>query len=281
MNNHQKLLDINKNGFLKDKLIIDEKFEDFANFVKSYALIKDSKRERSGYSNDIYDDLPIESKNYVKNLALEILKKNEWIKKYINLPRLLNIQVLKTGFDENASDNPTHAMLWHRDTDDLYHHLKVQIPLHKIKKENGIFSCAKKTICSINHKLVDKKLYEKSMKEEDDYKASDKIRVSDQVMYNHFNDKILDFECDISDILFVDTNYCYHRGGLILEPGLTRNLITITYGGITHELNDYFKDKVFNKKNFIKKFVARSLRFSRKKLLEFKGGVRHIPIVLD
>ena len=82
-------------------------------------------------------------------------------------------------------------------------------------------------------------------------------------------------------LLFVDTNYCYHRGGLILEPGLTRNLITITYGGITHELNDYFKSKVFSKKNFINKFVARSLRFARKKLLEFKGGVRQIPIVLD
>ena len=281
MNNRQKLLDINKNGFLKDKIIIDEKFKDFANFVKNYSLIKDSNRERSGYSNDIYNDLPVDTKNYVKNLALDILKKNKWIKQYVISPRLLNIQILKTKFDENVFKSPTHAMLWHRDADDLYHHLKVQIPLHKIKKKNGIFSCAKRTVCSINHKLVDKKLYEKSMEEQDAYKASDKIRVSDQVMYKHFNDKILDFECDISDILFVDTNYCYHRGGLILEPGLTRNLITITYGGITHELNDYFKSKVFSKKNFINKFVARSLRFARKKLLEFKGGVRQIPIVLD
>ena len=75
MNNRQKLLDINKNGFLKDKIIIDEKFKDFANFVKNYSLIKDSNRERSGYSNDIYNDLPVDTKNYVKNLALDILKK--------------------------------------------------------------------------------------------------------------------------------------------------------------------------------------------------------------
>ena len=40
MNNRQKLLDINKNGFLKDKIIIDEKFKDFANFVKTYIINK-------------------------------------------------------------------------------------------------------------------------------------------------------------------------------------------------------------------------------------------------
>jgi hypothetical protein len=278
MNSQEKLLQMNDKGFLKSKIDIDNNFEDLIHFVKNNYEKFSNDRESKGYSNDIYKYLPSNLKDYLKKFSLEILTKNSWIKNYIFLPRLLSIQVLNTSFNLKTFNNPTHAMLWHRDADDLYHHIKVQVPLGKISKQNGIFSCADRKICSINHKLVDKELYNNSINSNDEYRASDKIRISDKKMYKYFKDQIYDFESNISDILFIDTNYCYHRGGLIIDQSKTRNLLTITYGGVTHQWNKYFQNPKEN--HSFTKLFARSLKFYKKISLKLNGGVREIPIIL-
>ena len=278
MNSQEKLLQMNEKGFLKSKIDIDNNFEDLIYFVKNNYKKFNNDRESKGYSNDIYKYLPSNLKDYLKKFSLEILTKNSWIRHYIFLPRLLSIQVLNTSFNLKAFNNPTHAMLWHRDADDLYHHIKVQVPLGEISKQNGIFSCADRKICSINHKLVDKELYNNSINSNDEYRASDKIRISDEKMHKYFKDQIYNFESNISDILFIDTNYCYHRGGLIIDQSKTRNLLTITYGGVTHQWNKYFQN---SKENYsVTKLFARSLKFYKKISLKLNGGVRKIPIIL-
>ena len=54
-------------------------------------------------------------------------------------PSLLKIRVLKSKFNDVAFKNPSHAMLWHRDLDDVFSQLKFIIPLNSTNKENGAF----------------------------------------------------------------------------------------------------------------------------------------------
>lgn len=280
MNNQENLNEMRDKGYSKDKIKITPNFLKLIKYVKSTKFEIKNRNEKSGYSNDIFNLLPLNLQEYLNIFSEDLLKQKKWIKNYIFLPRLLSIQLLITNFDENIYKNPTHAMLWHRDADDINHHLKVQIPMCRINLNNGVFSCVSKSVCSLNHKLVDKTLYEKSFKEKDDYRVSDKIRVTDKMMYKYFKNQIFDFTGDVSDVLYVDTNYCYHRGGLILKPEEKRILLTITYGGFTHSWNKYF---LLSKLSFIgnvKKFLARVLKFFKKIYLISSGGVRNIPIIL-
>lgn len=267
-------------GFFKGKIEINQKLKTLIEFLNSYNFDFKRRNEEYGYSNDVYNLLPEHFQKELNYFALDLIKKNEWIKKYIFLPRLLSIQLLMTNYNEKVLKNPTHAMLWHRDADDLNHHLKVQIPFCKIDLGNGVFSCATKKICSINHKLVDKDFYEFCLTHSDEYKKSDKIRITDKTMYKYFKKEIYNFTGDVSDILFVDTNYCYHRGGLILEPNKKRILLTLTYGGLTHSWNTYFNLSELSFFDNLKKYTARTLRYLKKIFLILSGGVRKIPIIL-
>ena len=62
------------------------------------------------------------------------------------------------------------------------------------------------------------------------------------------------------DILFVDTNNCYHKGGQVLKKHSKRYMIIVTIGSITHSFNSYFLDRRFN---FIK-MIAKSMKIYKK-----------------
>ena len=149
---------IKKYGYCKSRYIYDEKFKKFTQDICNIRVNK-AFREEEGYSNEINNNLSYDQWFYLENFTKDIFKQNYfWIKEYIFLPKVLKIQVLKTYYNKKSVNYPTHAMLWHRDADDIFPHLKLIIPLQKIDKQNGYFSCASKEICDLNSRLVDQKL---------------------------------------------------------------------------------------------------------------------------
>lgn len=273
------LNELNKKGFSKSKFNRNLKFEGFINFIKNIK-IDNYERIKKGYSYDLFDDLNVENSNFIKTFSENILSENKWISDYVFLPRVLKIQVLKSVYSENVSKHPTRAMLWHRDADDLLNHLKILIPLNKIDQDNGMFSCADKKVCNIHSKLVDQNFINKLQNQNNEYRKSDKIRIEDATMRNNFKDNIYDFYGDLYDLLFIDTNKCYHKGGQVLKKTKERYLVIIIIGSITHSFNNYFQEKSLSLKQRIIKLFARAIRFLKKILLIFSGGIRNKPIIL-
>lgn len=244
-------------GFSVSKINIDTDLKKFAEYVNQFnhSSLFSNLREQRGYSNDIFALLNKDQTDYIKILADKILSLNSWMKYFMVSPKVLQIQVLKSNYDDKSAVSPTHAMLWHRDADDNFSHVKVIIPLHKIDENNGFFSVADKRICKIHEKLNDVILQKKLDSIGDDYTREDSVRVTDDVFRKHFFNKIFDFKSDLGDILFVDTNRCYHKGGHIIKKNLNRNIIIITIGGITHSFNNYFKDNYFSFAKILAKFL--------------------------
>lgn len=272
---------IKKYGYCKSRYIYDEKFKKFTQDICDIRVNK-AFREEEGYSNEINNNLSYDQWFYLENFTKDIFKQNYfWIKKYIFLPKVLKIQVLKTYYNKKSANYPTHAMLWHRDADDIFPHLKLIIPLQKIDKQNGYFSCASKEICDLNSRLVDQKLVDDLQKipEKNHYRVSDKVRITEKKMREYFRKEIFDFEGNVGDILFCDTNYCYHRGGLVEKENLERNLITITIGGFTHSWNKYFLEK--KNKTSIANLLPKIFKYLKKIYLQLKGGVREKKIILE
>ena len=263
-----------KNGYLQEKVKIDSDFVKFADYIKKFQLpLNFSFAEKKGYPNDIFDILEKENKNFIVNFANEFKKRNNFINKVLISSSLLQIGVYKSYYNEDAIRDPTHAMLWHRDFDDFVPHVYVFLPLSKTDARNGALHYINKDICKENEILIDDELL-KSLNKEDEYRYTDRVRVSNTTMSRHFKESIREFKGDIGDALFIDTNNCYHRGGRVLEKNLQRDMLVLSFGGITHVGND------FSKYNFFKKSFYQLLRLWFRIKHKALSGPRSIKIHL-
>lgn len=254
----KKILDSIKNqGFCEYTFVPDRSFKNFAHYICNISLSDEVlKNESKGYSNELLNVIDEDKRSYLERFGKNFFLNHKWwLKKLLISPRLLSIDVYRTEYDDQAANNPTHAMLWHRDLDDQFPHVKVFFPLNKINLNNGAFCYAEKQICKLNEKLVDINLIKKLKNINDPYIAKDSIRVTNETFLKYFEKKVKIFEGDVGSALFIDTNNCYHRGGQILKKNLERNMMVLNFGGITHKFNDFsnysnfdkFKVYVYNK----------------------------------
>ena len=130
---------LDENGFLKTKLRENFNFSELVENIKNIQTNSDD--QTLGYSTDIYDRLDESNKANLSKLANKFLR-YEIVKRYLKIPRLLKIRVLKSKFNIESLKNPSRAMLWHRDLDDVFSQLKLVIPLNLNDTENGAFSVA-------------------------------------------------------------------------------------------------------------------------------------------
>ena len=246
-----------KNGFYKLKNI--ENFDFSSLLEKAKKIDTNSDDQKTGYSTDIYQYLDEETKAHLKKLSSKFLK-YKIVKKYLLFPSVLNISVLKTKFNKTSYENPTHAMLWHRDLDDVFSQLKFIIPLHSVNKENGAFSVCSKRIASRDQILIDNKMLNKAENSEDNYRKQDVVRVTDETFKKKFDNFIFEFSGDESDLLIVDTNRCYHKGGLVLSEKLERYMIHIRIGSPTNTFHPNMNLKNKNMFKYVHYILGRFIR---------------------
>jgi len=264
-------------GYYESTFQPNKAFKNFANHITNLKISdKVTIEEEKGYSNSIYNLLDEEKKFYIKRFAKDFFhQNNELFNKILINPRLLRIDIYRSSYIEEAAVNPTHAMLWHRDLDDFFPQIKVFFPLQEINLNNGALSYADKSICKINEILVDKKLTQKLEHVNDNYRFSDKLRVSDKIFLKNFKKNVKIFEGKIGSILFIDTNNCYHKGGQILKVNLERNIMVISFGSITHGWNN------FTLYNYKEKFYVKILRLVKSIQFMFFGRPHKKIIYLD
>jgi hypothetical protein len=231
ISNINKETSLYENGFLKTKLRENFNFSELVENIKNIQTNSDD--QILGYSTNIYDRLDESNKANLTKLANKFLR-YEIVKRYLKIPLLLKIMVLKSKFNIESLKNPTHAMLWHRDLDDVFSQLKLIIPLNLNDTENGAFSVASKKIAPLDLMLVDKKLQDELELSNNDYKKEDKFRVSDLTFKKYYRDYIYEHKGDATDLLFVDTNKCYHKGGQVIKEDRERYTLFIHIGQPTN-----------------------------------------------
>ena len=261
ISNIDKETSLDENGFLKTKLRENFNFSELVENIKNIQTNSDD--QTLGYSTDIYDRLDESNKANLNKLANKFLR-YEIVTRYLKIPRLLKIMVLKSKFNIESLKNPSRAMLWHRDLDDVFSQLKLVIPLNLNDTENGAFSVASKKIAPRDVILVDKKLQDELESSNNDYRTEDKLRVSDLTFKKYYRDYIYEHKGDTTDLLFVDTNKCYHKGGQILKEDHERHVLFIHFGQLTnfwHPLIQLKKKNIFSYIYFVfVKFVRLFMR---------------------
>jgi hypothetical protein len=255
-----------KNGYYQNKFKVDAEFKEFADYITKFQL--DSKydfKEKLGYSNPIYKYINPKYKEYLNRFLKKFINENKFINKILFLPRYTNIEIYKSYYNIEAKENPTHAMLWHRDYDDFFPQVRIFIPLSLTNKKNGALQYVDKNICKQNVLLSDVQL-NKTIDKNDEYKSTNSVRVSKKTFEKYFKKNIKEFNGDIGDCLFIDTNSCYHRGGQVLEEKCSRNMLVLYFGGITHTNND------LSKYSFFEKIIYHSIKFFFRFKHKITGG---------
>ena len=257
------LLDINKEVFFKKHGFFKIKNPENFNFLELLENVKkidtDTKHQESGYSTDIYDLLDDDIKFKLNQLANKYVN-YDVVKKYLSFPSLLKIRVLKSKFNEKAFQEPTHAMLWHRDFDDVFSQLKFIIPLSFTTISNGAFTVSSKQIAARSTMFVDKNMLDKLNKSNNTYRKKDESRITDKTFKKKFGNFIYEYIGDSSDILIVDTNRCYHKGGQVLTKGLERYMVHFHIGSPTNSFHPNMNLKKKKLSNLIHYFVGRLVR---------------------
>lgn len=224
-------------GFYRTR-ISDEIIHEYAKSMnRSLGDIElDSEIMKKGYSQNVTQLISPNFKKFLEQLAEPALR-NSYIRKIVPFPRVIDVHCLYSVYNRDAVQNPTHAHLWHRDADNLGPQFKIFVPLSSCGGLNGQFSCLSTEIAGWGDQLLHQTLVEKySFVPENDYRKSDALsRLTDRTLRSNVpRDSILDFTSEIGDVLLVDTNSCYHKGGLVLTEGSHRLMEQITVGSITH-----------------------------------------------
>lgn len=274
----QKYNEFRKKGYLiyKTKKRVVNDIKNLTKELKNFKF-KNTNLEEKGYSNDILPLLNNNIKFKINLITKNILKENEWVFKSLIFPKIVRTSLYVSSYNEKRSTEPTRAMLWHKDADDVFQHVRMIVPFVSISKKNGRFSCITKEICHKNQWLRDVELIKK-LENRSKYVYADRVRVSDKTMRKYYGSKIFDFDSDVGDILFVNTNYCYHKGGQVIKKNEKRIVLMVTIGSITHSWNKIFNIKKKNIKSHISIFFIKVLRnFKRFSLyLSFIGKKKFI-----
>jgi len=186
---------------------------------------------KSGYSHPI--EVPMYLYPIIESIG-QLLASSKLARNYLFRPSLVNILSSLSTFNKEAVSDPTHAHLWHRDADDIGRQLKLFIPLNKCGPDNGMFSALSSSCINYYNYILDKRLILRSDSEDDEYRKSDRTRINDSVLRRSFNDFIYDFKAMPGEALLIDTNRCYHKGGLVTQDGMFRQMVQVTVGSPTH-----------------------------------------------
>jgi hypothetical protein len=225
------------NGYFASGIIGTEFIAHQAEFLKLIESVdKDVAAVKSGYSQNVTHLVSAQFAQYLTSIAEPLLQLG-YVKKILPFPKIIDINCSYSFYNKEAVKNPTHAHLWHRDLDDIGPQLKIFIPLTKCSESNGRFSCISHKYADFGDKLLDSSLINAEISEE--YRATDpKFRLTDKtVRKNVPTNLILDFSSEIGDVLLIDTNSTYHKGGLVLEESEYRIMVQVTLGSITHSWN--------------------------------------------
>jgi hypothetical protein len=188
----------------------------------------------AGYSIPITQYLNVNDLRILRDLG-SFLCRQECIKRYIFMPSIVGLEASYSRF--SSASKPTHAFLWHRDADCHLNQLKLMIPLVECEEVNGMFSVISREACNRENIFRDLELCHRyELISNDDYRRSDYLyRLSDKTARNCISSEYFyDFENKIGEALIVDTNNCYHKGGLVTLEGKFRLLIQITLGSFIH-----------------------------------------------
>lgn len=214
---------------------------------------------KDGYSHKITYCLEESDITFLNEIA-EYLISQKSVKNYIFKPNLIQLSILYSTYNGEAKKNPTHAHLWHRDADDDGPQLKLMIPLvDKCNADNGQLSAISKSACHWTESFQDRALLEQiNSSTLNKYTKSDCVRLTDHTVRRAINPELIyDFNSNFGEALLIDTNSCYHKGGLILRENLHRILAEITIGGISSKLH---ADNSFAKKIY-RRFIRTLLLF--------------------
>jgi hypothetical protein len=237
--NSDGYLDLTTHGFVRYHLPKDL-LSPIADNIQSALtnVVFDQNIVESGYSQIITHLLRPRDLQLFMSFG-ERLKNQLNLHKYLFLPKVIDVRATYSFYNSCAVNNPTHAHLWHRDGDDFLEQIKIMIPLGDCSELNGRFSVLSKTESPWSIQFQDGLLSESLSESNNTYRVSDSYsRITDRVFRSYFNkEKIFDFDSTLGDILVVDTNSCWHKGGLVTDPSQSRILIQITIGSFTNFLH--------------------------------------------
>lgn len=259
LENNKVLKELSDHGFIK--LILPKKrLHLLKDNIQKKLIDIDTDRKviKDGYSQKITYCLGESDINFLNEIA-EYLISQKSVKNYIFKPNLIQLSILYSTYNSEAKKNPTHAHLWHRDADDDGPQLKLMIPLvDKCNADNGQLSALSKSACHWTESFQDRGLLKKlNTSTSNNYIKSDCVRLTDHVLRSAINSELFyDFSSNFGEALLIDTNSCYHKGGLILHENLYRILAEITICGISSKLH---YDNSFAKKSYRK--IIRTLLF--------------------
>jgi hypothetical protein len=228
---------IKKDGFFLSAIQPDELLKYAEQIIGQISSLKlDSNIIRSGYSQDISHLLTPDFKNYLSNLVKPLLRL-KYFRKIMPFPRVVSIICSYSFFNDHAIKNTTHAHLWHRDLDDFGPQIKLFVPLTSCSEANGQFSALSTKFAGWADYLQDGQLVDRiNLSNESEYVKSDaRSRLTDKVLRSNVAPELIfDFSASVGEILFIDTNSTYHKGGLVLEDNSFRIMVQVTIGSITH-----------------------------------------------
>ena len=244
------------NGYFPSKILGTDFTKHQNEFLKLIESVdKDATAVKAGYSQSVTNLISDQFAQYLTRISEPLLQKG-YVKKILPFPRIIDINCSYSFYNEEAVKNPTHAHLWHRDLDDIGPQLKIFIPLTDCSELNGQFSCISHKYANFADNLLDSELIDAKISEE--YRATDsKFRLTDKTIRSNVpSSLILDFASRIGDVLLIDTNSTYHKGGLVLQRDEYRVMVQVTLGSITHS---WYKPK-----NISEKVVRRVVKLYRK-----------------
>jgi hypothetical protein len=244
---------LNKTGFSKINFppnLIEGMCKSIKSRIEKAAALNDDAIE-AGYSIPIIHLLSKDEIKLFKKLG-KFLCKQEAVRNYMFFPSVIGVHAFYSRYSPKASINPTRAFLWHRDADCHLNQLKLMLPLNSCKETNGMFSALSKEACSRGDLLRDPELIKRSEKDENNESLiSDALyRMTDETARGHIKpDFFLDLKNHVGEALLIDTNNCYHKGGLVTKEGEYRILIQISLGSFIHT---WHKDRLQIVKNLRK-----------------------------
>jgi len=222
------------NGYFASKILGNEFITYQSQFLELIESVdKDATAVKAGYSQSVTHLITDQFAQYLTSIS-EPLLQIKLVRQILPFPRIIDINCSYSFYNEEAVNNPTHAHLWHRDLDDIGPQLKIFIPLTNCSESNGQFSCISNKYANFEDNLLDSDLIDVKISEE--YRATDsKSRLTDKTIRSNVpSNLILDFSSKIGEVLLIDTNSTYHKGGLVLAKNECRVMVQVTLGSITH-----------------------------------------------
>lgn len=260
-------------GFIKitfPQNMIEEMCKSIRSRIDNCTTLTDDAIE-AGYSIPIIHLLKKDEIKLFKKVG-KFLCKQQAVKNYIFFPSVIGIHAFYSRYSPKACQNPTRAFLWHRDADCHLNQLKVMLPLNSCTKDSGMFSVISKEACGRGDLFRDPELIKQSEKEKDNEGLiSDALyRVTDKTARKFINPEFfLDLQNTVGEGLLVDTNNCYHKGGLVTKEGEYRVLVQISLGSFIHTWHTDSLQTLKNLRMYAKDYFVHKLPI---------GGSNHIHL---